>query len=131
MFATFMPWETNIELLNCLKVRFNDLTSLPSPSYRNLHPASYISSFHTNHIFPSNFRFKVAHGRSAFSPWIPHDNILEVLSLNSKESITAGDNGFWRGGFVDTICRAGDLDCLCIFGQVLISATLVRGKPWP
>jgi hypothetical protein len=106
--------------VNCLQITLKDLTSLKTILGFKSNPTINSTSLDTNHLLVTILGLEVGDGFGAFSPWVPDDCVLHVVSDDIETGLVVHEDGgcVLGEGLVDAVDGAFDAEVVA-FGVVL------------
>jgi len=105
---------------HCLEITLENLTSLKAILSLKSNPAVDSASLDTNHLLVAILGLKVGNGFGAFSPRVPDDGVLHVVSDDIEAGLVVDEDGscVLGEGLVDAVDGAFDAEVVAL-GVVL------------
>lgn len=109
-----------MQTCSCLQVALENLASLKAILSLKGDPAIDSASLDTNHLLVAILGLKVGNGFSAFSPRVPDDGVLHVVSDDIEARLVVDEDGgcVLGEGLVDAVDGAFDAEVVAL-GVVL------------
>jgi hypothetical protein len=106
--------------VTCLQITLENLTSLKAILSLQSDPTINSASLDTNHLLVTILGLKVGNGFGAFSPWVPDDGVLHVVSDDIETGFVVDEDGgcVLRERLVDAVHGAFDAEVVAL-GVVL------------
>lgn len=105
---------------HCLQITLENLTGLKAVLSLKSNPAVDSASLDTNHLLVAILGLKVGNGFGAFSPRVPDDGVLHVVSDDIEAGLVVDEDGscVLGEGLVDAVDGAFDAEVVAL-GVVL------------
>jgi hypothetical protein len=103
-----------------LQITLKNLTSLKAILSLQSNPTINSASLDTNHLLVTILGLEISDGFGAFSPWVPDDGVLHVVSDDIETGFVVYEDGgcVLREGLVDAVDGAFDAEVVAL-GVVL------------
>jgi hypothetical protein len=114
------PSANSVPCSSCLQVALEDLTSLKAILSLKSDPAVDSTSLNTDHLLVTILGLEVSNGFGTFSPRVPDDSVLHVVSDNIETRLVIDEDGgcILSERLVDTVDGAFDTELVAL-GVVL------------